>query len=119
MMSLKPKTILVVRDVSDAAEILQRNLESQYCVLIVDEMQQARDYLEAREIDLLIQTYRREDSTDFDYLCEQGIKILLLTGYASTDIIATVTKIKGYYLLKPFTTEELLTTIQEILTNTS
>lgn len=114
--------VLAVDDSKSTLEVLKRNLEPEgYEVYTCARVDEAVALLEKRDIDLVITDYRMPEATGLDLIKHvranhHDVEIMMITGYPS--IPGAVEAIKdgaGEYLAKPFTTEELLTSVGRIV----
>jgi two-component system, NtrC family, response regulator HydG len=120
--SARKESILVVDDVPETLEVLQRNLESEgYRVLTALGAPEALAVLEGTHVDLVITDYRMPKVNGLDLIrhVRQNLpdtEVVMITGYAS--IPGAVEAIKSGaegYLAKPFTDEELLDVVRRAL----
>jgi DNA-binding NtrC family response regulator len=119
----EPKpVILVVDDVKETREILQRNLTSQdYRVLTAPGVSKAISMLESTPIDLVITDYKMPRTSGMDLVRHingnfKDIAVIMITGFASVE--SAVEAIKSgaeEYLSKPFTDQELFQTVRMTL----
>ncbi|BCS89753.1 sigma-54-dependent transcriptional regulator [Pseudodesulfovibrio sediminis] len=114
--------ILAVDDSRATLEVLKRNLEPEgYQVFTCERVDEALSLLDELDIDLVITDYRMPEATGLDLIKHvranhQDVDIMMITGYPS--IPGAVEAIKdgaGEYLAKPFTTEELLSSVTRIV----
>lgn len=116
------EVILIVDDVPDTVEILERNLTEQgYQTYTAPGTAQALEILDATKIDLVITDYKMPGVNGLDLVKHvrenfKDTEIMMITGYASVE--GAVEAIKSgaeEYLSKPFTDDELLAAIQKAL----
>lgn len=119
MSERKPERILVVDDAPDTLEVVQRNLMAVgYEVMIVPGVAEAVRALSSTPVDLIITDLRMPEISGMDlvrYVRENfaDIEIIMITGYASVPGAVEAMQAGAHeYLAKPFTDEELLTTVQ-------
>ncbi|QGY40374.1 response regulator [Pseudodesulfovibrio cashew] len=114
--------ILAVDDSKSTLEVLKRNLLPEgYEVYTCERVDEALPLLEELDIDLVITDYRMPQATGLDLIKHvrgnhPDMEIMMITGYPS--IPGAVEAIKdgaGEYLAKPFTTEELLSAVERIV----
>lgn len=114
--------VLAVDDSKATLEVLKRNLQPEgYEVFTCSRVDEAVALLEEVAIDLVITDYRMPEATGLDLIKHvrgncPDTDIMMITGYPS--IPGAVEAIKdgaGEYLAKPFTTEELLTSVSRIV----
>ncbi|WP_319584059.1 sigma-54 dependent transcriptional regulator [uncultured Pseudodesulfovibrio sp.] len=114
--------ILAVDDSKSTLEVLKRNLvPAGYEVFTCGRVDEAVALLEELVIDLVITDYRMPSASGLDLIKHvranlPDVEIMMITGYPS--IPGAVEAIKdgaGEYLAKPFTTEELLTSVGRIV----
>ncbi|MCJ2163281.1 MULTISPECIES: sigma-54 dependent transcriptional regulator [unclassified Pseudodesulfovibrio] len=114
--------ILAVDDSKSTLEVLKRNLQpAGYEVFTCNRVDEALALLEDLTIDLVITDYRMPVSSGLDLIKHvranlPDVEIMMITGYPS--IPGAVEAIKdgaGEYLAKPFTTEELLSSVNRIV----
>jgi two-component system response regulator HydG len=118
----RKETILIVDDVPDTLEILDRNLKQQgYQTFTASGAAEALEILNATPVDLVITDYKMPGVNGMDLIRHvrenfKDTEIMMITGYASIE--GAVEAIKSgaeEYLSKPFTDEELLAAIQKPL----
>jgi len=114
--------ILVVDDAPDTLEVLQRNLASQgYEVFAATGAPEAIRILDQTKVDLVITDYKMPEISGNDLVRHvrenfRDTEVMMITGYATIGgAVAAVKTGAGEYLPKPFTDEELLTTVRRIL----
>ena len=126
-MNIRKKThdsarILVVDDSALTLEVIQRNLSAAgYDVYTSANVSQAIDFLEQDSVDLVITDIKMPKISGLEllkYVKEnlKGTEIMIITGYPS--IKGAVEAVKDGaedYLVKPFTDEELLTAVANML----
>ena len=114
--------ILAVDDSKATLEVLKRNLQPEgYGVHTCTRVDEAVALLEEMDIDLVITDYRMPEATGLDLIKHvrancPDTDIMMITGYPF--IPGAVEAIKdgaGEYLAKPFTTDELLTSVSRIV----
>ncbi len=114
--------ILVVDDSALTLEVIQRNLSAaDYDVYTVTSVDQAIDFLEQDSVDLVITDIKMPKISGLEllkYVKEnlKGTEIMIITGYPS--IKGAVEAVKDGaedYLVKPFTDEELLAAVANML----
>jgi DNA-binding NtrC family response regulator len=116
------ESVLVVDDVPETLEVLQRNFEAEgYRVLTAPGVPEALAVLEAHRVDLVITDYRMPKISGLDLVrhVRQNLpdtEVVMITGYASIPgaVEAIKTGAEGY-LAKPFTDEELLDVVRRAL----
>ena len=118
----KKAKILVVDDSLPTLEILQRNLEgSGYEVLTGTHVEQAMDILQRHPVDLVLTDIKMPKISGLDlvkYVKEnlRDTEIMIMTGYPSVrSAVEAVKDGAEEYLVKPFTDEELLSTVSSML----
>jgi DNA-binding NtrC family response regulator len=116
----RKESILVVDDVQETREVLQRNLESQgYHVLTVPGVAEALAVLNSSFIDLVITDYKMPKVSGMDLVkhIRENLKdtdVIMITGFASIEgAIEAIKSGAEEYLSKPFTDEELLNAVRE------
>lgn len=116
------QTILIVDDVPDTIEILERNLAEQgYRIYTASSVAEALDILNVVSIDLVITDYRMPEVSGLDLVRHvrenlRDTEIMMITGYASIEGAVEAIKTGAEeYLSKPFTDEELLIAIRRAL----
>ncbi len=114
--------ILIVDDSPTTLEMLERNLRSEgYEVLAVAGVAEAIKILDDTPTELVITDYKMPRSTGMDlirYVREnlKATEVMMITGYATVE--GAVDAIKAgaeEYLTKPFTDEELFSTVRRAL----
>jgi DNA-binding NtrC family response regulator len=118
----KRETILVVDDVPNTVEVLQRNLSSQgYTVLTAPGVAEALRVMEAAPVDLVITDFKMPKANGLDLVrhVRENLKdteVIMITGYPSIEGAVTAVKIGAEeYLAKPFTDEELFAAVRRAL----
>ncbi len=118
--------ILLVDDTEITLEILQRNLEKKgYKVFTAKNVSEALSVLEIQKIDLVITDYKMPDVSGNELIKHvrenhKNTEVMMITGYASIE--GAVQAIKAgaeEYLAKPFTDEELFTSVEKALDKTN
>ncbi|MCK5684632.1 sigma-54-dependent Fis family transcriptional regulator [bacterium] len=114
--------ILVVDDNASTLEIIQRNLTSGgYKVYISSNAMDAISFLNNEKVDLVITDYKMPKVNGLEltrYIRENyhDTEVMMITGYPS--VPGAVNAIKGgaeEYLAKPFTSEELIQTVNKVI----
>ena len=120
--SANRETILVVDDVPNTVEVLQRNLSSQgYTVLTAPGVAEALSILEGTPVDLVITDFKMPKASGLDLVrhVRENVKdteVIMMTGYPSIEGAVTAVKIGAEeYLAKPFTDEELYAAVRRAL----
>ncbi len=115
-------SILVVDDVADTLEVLQRNLSAVgYKVYTAPSVAEAIGILEATPVDLVITDLKMPKISGLDLVRHvrenmKDTEIIMITGYAT--ISGAVEAVKSgaeEYLPKPFTDEELFSAVKRAL----
>jgi DNA-binding NtrC family response regulator len=116
------ETILVVDDVPNTVEVLQRNLSSQgYTVLTAPGVAEALSITEGTPVDLVITDFKMPKASGLDLVrhVRENLKdteVIMITGYPSVEGAVTAVKIGAEeYLAKPFTNEELYAAVRRAL----
>ena len=116
------ETILVVDDVPDTVEVLQRNLSAQgYAVLTAPGVAEALSILDGTPVDLVITDFKMPMANGLDLVrhVRENLKdteAIMITGYPSIEGAVTAVKIGAEeYLAKPFTDEELYAAVRRAL----
>ncbi|HUU01819.1 MAG TPA: sigma-54 dependent transcriptional regulator [Myxococcota bacterium] len=116
------KSILVVDDAPDTLEILKRNLTSKgYRVFTSSGVEEALNILENTPIDLVVTDIKMPKVSGLDlvrYVREnlRATEVMVITGYASINgAIEAVKTGAEEYLPKPFTDEELFSSVERAL----
>ncbi len=114
--------ILVVDDAQNTLEVIQRNLVSRgYQVYMASSVDEALQVFDRVAVDLVVTDYKMPWVSGLDLVrhVRENLKdteVIMITGYAS--IPGAVEAVKSGaldYLAKPFTDEELFTTIERAL----
>ncbi len=114
--------ILVVDDALDTLEVLVRNLQAcNYEVYTAQNVPDAVKILESEPLDLVITDYKMPKVSGLDLIRHvrsnfPDVEIMMITGYAT--IQGAVDAMKSgadAYLYKPFTDEELISTVKQSL----
>ncbi len=118
----KKKKILVVDDVTDTLEVIQRNLTSEgYRVFTAQSVYDAIKFLEATPVELIITDIKMPKVSGIDLIKHirdnyKDMEIIAITGYPSIKgAIESVKAGADEYLPKPFTDKELFTAVQRAL----
>ena len=118
----EPETILVVDDVKDTLEVIQRNLVSfGYRVFTSSSVNEAVKILESTKIDLVITDYKMPGNSGLELIRHvrenfRDTEIMMITGYATVENAVTSLKAGAEeYLPKPFTDEELFSAVRRVL----
>jgi len=114
----KKESILVVDDSPDTLEIVDRNLSScGYTVYSAMSVAKAISCLEETPIDIVITDLKMPQTDGFDLLRHvrenfKQIEVVMITGYATVENAVKAVKSGAQeFLSKPFTEEELVTTV--------
>jgi len=118
----KKEKILVVDDVTDTLEVIQRNLTSEgYRVFTAQSVYDAIKFLEATPVELIITDIKMPKVSGIDLIKHirdnyKDMEIIAITGYPSIKgAIESVKAGADEYLPKPFTDKELFTAVQSAL----
>jgi len=118
----KKVSILVVDDVANTVEVLQRNLTSQgYTVYTAPGVAEAIEITKTTQIDLVITDLKMPKVSGLDlvrYVREnlKDTEVIMITGYPSVQGAVEAVKIGAEeYLAKPFTDEELFSAVVRAL----
>jgi len=112
--------VLVVDDEVVSRIVLARVLEvAGFEITQADDVPIAREAIRRHDFDLVVADYLMPSGTGLDLLDEtrkQGVPLILVTGFASTDAIADerVAFVDGH-LTKPFDSDNLLNEIAQLL----
>ncbi len=122
---LSPKTettLLVVDDIIETLEVLERNLTAAgYKVLTAKSVAEALKVLRDSQVDLVITDLKMPGRSGLDlvrYVREnlKDTEVMVITGYATVESAVEAVKIGAEeYLAKPFTDEELLKAVRKTL----
>lgn len=114
----KKESILVVDDSANTLEIVERNLSScGYTVYSATSVAKAISCLEETQIDVVITDLKMPQTDGFDLLRHvrenfKQIEVIMITGYATVkNAVKAVKSGAQEFLSKPFTEEELVTTV--------
>ena len=114
--------VLAVDDNVNSLEIIKRNLEGVgHKVITCESVQRAVEILNDNKIDLVITDLKMPKHSGLDlvqHISEnfQDIGVIMVTGYPSIEgAVAAIKKGAEEFLAKPFTHEELLSTVQRVL----
>lgn len=120
--SAEHETILVVDDVPDTLEVVQRNLVSQgYKVFTARNVPEAIEVLESTHVELVITDLKMPKISGLDLIRHvrenfKDTEVMMITGYASIKGAVEAVKYGAEeYLAKPFTDEELFNSVQTTL----
>jgi DNA-binding NtrC family response regulator len=116
------ETVLVVDDSPDTLELIQRNLSGAgYGVFTAPSVPEAIDILEGTPVDLVVTDLKMPHVSGLDlarYVREnlKDTEVMMITGYPSIQGAVAAVKLGAQdYLTKPFTEDELLSTVRRIL----
>ena len=122
MATKEKEQILVVDDAPNTVEILQRNLEAAgYRVFTAGDVPSAIHLLEQASFDLVITDFKMPKQSGMDLVrhIRENLKhtdVIMITGYPSVGgAVGAVKAGAAEYLTKPFTDEELLSTVHGVL----
>jgi len=114
--------VLAVDDNLNALEIIKRNLEGVgHKVITCNSVQNAVEILNGNKIDLVITDLKMPKHSGLDLIRHisenfQNIGVIMVTGYPSIEgAVAAIKKGAEEFLAKPFTKEELLSAVQNVL----
>lgn len=115
-------TLLVVDDVQDTLEVLERNLTAAgYRVYTALNVSDALKVLEVHPVDLVITDLKMPGASGLDlvrFVREnfRDTEVMVITGYATVESAVQAVKTGAEeYLVKPFTEEELLKAVGQVL----
>jgi DNA-binding NtrC family response regulator len=116
------KSILVVDDMPDILEVLNRNLVAEgYRVYTAASVSEAIRFLEKNPVELVITDMKMPKVSGIDLVrhVRENLKeteIIMITGYASIESAIEAVKAGAEeYIPKPFTDKELLSAVQRAL----
>lgn len=122
MDSTKKERILVVDDSPDTLEVLERNLASQgFRIFTASNVAEAIKILDANPVDLVITDLRMPGASGIDLVRHvrenfKETEVMIITGYPTVQSAVTAVKTGAEdYLAKPFTDEELFSSVRRIL----
>jgi len=114
--------ILVVDDASDALELIERNLTAnRYEVITARSVAEAIHLLDDVKVDLVITDLKMPKVSGLDLVRHvrenfKDTEVMMITGYPTIGGAVTAMKCGSQeYLTKPFTDEELLSSVERIL----
>ncbi len=114
--------ILVVDDSQDTLEIIRRNLlKSGYTVFTATNVLESIDFLKREKVDLVITDMKMPQVSGMElvkHINDNFLKtrVIMITGYGSIDnAVEAVKRGAEEFLSKPFTDEELLKTVEKVL----
>jgi len=120
--SQEPEYILVVDDSADTREVLQRNLEGEgYRVLCSPDVAGGIEVLDSTHVDLVITDLKMPKSSGLDLVKHvrenfRDSEVMMITGYPSIEgAVKAVKTGADEYLAKPFTDEELVSSVRRAL----
>ncbi|MGQ9708130.1 MAG: sigma-54-dependent transcriptional regulator [bacterium] len=115
-------TLLVVDDIIETLEVLERNLTAQgYRVYTAKNVNEALQILKETTIDLVITDLKMPGVSGLDlvrYVREnlKETEVMVITGYATVESAVQAVKVGAEeYLAKPFTDEELFKAVEQAL----
>ena len=116
------ETILVVDDVADTVEVIQRNLTAAgYRVHTARNVPDALAIIETTPVDLVITDFKMPKISGMDLVRHvrenhKDMEVIMITGYPSVAGAVAAVKIGAEeYLPKPFTDAELLSAVRRAL----
>jgi DNA-binding NtrC family response regulator len=116
------ENILVVDDAQETLEVLQRTLNSVgYIVYTASDVSEALNILDSAAIDLVITDLKMPKVDGLDLIRHvrenfRDIEVIMITGYATIESAVKAIKTGAEeYLSKPFTDEELLSSVTRTL----
>ncbi len=114
--------ILVVDDSPDTVDVIQRNLVSEgYIVFTAPGVTEAVKILQETPLELVVTDFKMPKISGIDLVRHvrenfRDTEVIMITGYPSVDTAVKAVKIGAEaYLPKPFTDEELLSTVRRAL----
>ena len=114
--------ILVVDDAPQTLEVIERNLTlKEYVVFTAPGVEEAIRVLESTPIDLVITDLKMPKVSGLDLIRHvrenyKNTEVMMITGYATIEGAVTAVKIGAEeYLAKPFTDEELISSVKRAL----
>ncbi|MBF0548387.1 MAG: sigma-54-dependent Fis family transcriptional regulator [Candidatus Riflebacteria bacterium] len=114
--------ILVVDDCKPILEVIQENLRNaSYIVFTESEVEKAIEFLAENKVDLLITDLRMPNLSGLELIKHvrenfSDMEVILITGYPSIQsAISAVKEGAEVYLVKPFSTDELLSSVNLVL----
>jgi DNA-binding NtrC family response regulator len=120
--SIEKECILVVDDAPETLEVLQRNLISEgYIVYTAPDVSEALNILDSTLIDLVITDLKMPKVNGLDLIRHvrenfKNTEVMMITGYATIESAVEAVKTGAEeYLSKPFTDEELLSSVTRTL----
>jgi DNA-binding NtrC family response regulator len=120
--SIEKECILVVDDAPETLEVLQRNLISEgYIVYTAPDVSEALKILDSTLIDLVITDLKMPKVNGLDLIRHvrenfKNTEVMMITGYATIESAVEAVKTGAEeYLSKPFTDEELLSSVTRTL----
>jgi DNA-binding NtrC family response regulator len=118
----KKEHILVVDDAPQTLEVIQRNLTlHEYVVFTAPSVEEAIRVLESTPIDLVITDLKMPRVSGLDLIRHirenyKNTEVMMITGYATIEGAVTAVKTGAEeYLAKPFTDEELMSSVKRVL----
>jgi len=116
------ESILVVDDVPETLEVLQRNLALKgYRVFTAPGVSEALQFLDTQSVDLVITDYKMPRAVGLDLVRHvrenlMDTEVIMITGYASIGGAVEAVKYGAEdYIAKPFTEEELFAAVNRAL----
>jgi len=120
--SKKKYNVLVVDDSPDALELIKRHLSScGHTIYTADSVQQGVEILRQTAVDLVLTDLNMPEVSGMDLIRHirdnyKTISIIMVTGYPSIGSAVESVKLGAdEYLAKPFTKQELLETVNEVM----
>jgi two-component system response regulator HydG len=121
-MSPAQARLLVVDDQQDTLELLQRSLAARgYQVFTASSVASATRFLEGSEVDLVITDFKMPGASGLDLVRHvrenlKNTEVMMITGYPTIEGAVKAVKTGAEeYLTKPFTQEELLSSVERAL----
>ena len=120
--SPRKESILIVDDLPDTLEVLQRNLKAEgYQVFTAPGVAEAIEILGGTQLDLVITDLKMPKVSGLDLVRHirenfKDTEVMMITGYPSVEGAVEAVKTGAEeFLPKPFTDEELLSAVQRVL----
>ncbi len=119
------KTVLVIDDEEECAEVIGEILKDDYKVVLAYSAKEAREICQKKMPDLIITDLNMPNTTGLEFthrLYEEGhdVPIIAISGYLNKDLALKAIDLGVYdYIQKPFQTNDVLDLVKKCLNHVS
>ena len=120
-MQANKQTILIAEDEAKIRKILKINLQNRYEIILAENGQEAKEYLQREPVRLILTDLKMPEMTGMEllrYVIEAFpyIPVIIITAFGTVESAVEAMKAGAYdYILKPIKLSELETTIKKAL----